>query len=34
MDGLLPIATGSPTGRTLPVDVGGSTMPGVASPAG
>ncbi|WP_433290901.1 arabinosyltransferase domain-containing protein [Pseudonocardia sp. CA-142604] len=30
VDGLLPIATGSPTGRTLPVDVGGSTMPGIA----
>jgi hypothetical protein len=28
--GLLPIASGSPTGRTLPVDVGGTTMPGVA----
>jgi EmbC C-terminal domain len=28
--GLLPIASGSPTGRTLPVNIGGNTMPGVA----
>lgn len=28
--GLLPIAAGSPTARTLPVDVGGWTLPGVA----
>ncbi len=28
--GLLPIAIGSPTGRTLPVDVGGQTLPGVS----
>ena len=28
--GLLPIASGSPTARTLPVDVGGRTLPGVA----
>jgi arabinosyltransferase A/arabinosyltransferase B/arabinosyltransferase C len=28
--GLLPVASGSPTARTLPVDVGGRTLPGVA----
>ncbi len=28
--GMLPVASGPPTARTLPVDVGGRTMPGVA----
>ena len=30
VEGLLPVATSAPTGRTLPVDVGGGTLPGLA----